>query len=311
MRILNSKEIILLFFITFLKGNVMLAQQMPQYTNYMYNPSAINPAFAGHRDKLSATIIHRSQWLGFEGAPVTDAFSVNSPFNNGKIGLGINITSDATALTNNTSINGDFSYTIFGQKSNLTFGAKVGLQRYSLDKNKLKLEDQTDPDFLSFKDATSPQIGFGLMYNTSNLTLGISVPNVLEKEYSQSLENIYINSERRNYYLSAAYNFNISPNTLLKTTALSKLVIGAPLQLDFSANFLLYQKLTIGLGYRPDAAVSGLLGYQLSDSFMIGCAYDYDTTEFTNVNSGSAEFIMRYEINLKPTSLRILNPRIF
>ncbi len=314
MKVLLSKKTLLLFlFLSIsIKSNLLFAQQDPQYTNYMYNPSAINPAFAGFRNTLSATFIHRSQWLGVDGAPTTDALSIHSPLENDKIAVGANITNDAIGPTNKMSFNGDFAYTIFTENSNLSFGAKVGVQRYSLNNNKIRLQDYSDPDFLNFENTISPQVGFGFMFETTNLNVGVSVPNVIEKDYSKAGSNsIYKANDRRNYYGFVGYIFNLSSNTILKTTALSKMTVGAPIQVDVSANFLFYQKLTLGVGYRPNAAVSGLLGYQISDSFMIGCAYDRDITTFTNVNSGSAEFVLRYEFLNKISNNRILNPRIF
>jgi type IX secretion system PorP/SprF family membrane protein len=307
----NKIYTLVLITVVFLNVNSLFAQQDPQFTHYMYNPSTINPAFAGYRNSLSATLIHRSQWIGVKGAPSSQALSIQSPLNNEKIALGANLYNDVVGPINEMAFNVDFAYTIMTEKSNINFGIKGGVQSYSFDPNKLSIQDQTDTNFTTIKNQFSPQIGVGVMFETSKLYLGVSVPNIIETRHeNSSLTEFKTSTERRNYYASAGYIFDLSQTIKLKTSAISKIVAGAPLQLDLSANFLFNEKITVGTAYRMDAAVSLMAGFQLTKELLIGAAYDYDTTEFTKTNSGSAEFILRYELSTN-TVKRILNPRIF
>lgn len=308
---MKNRIYILVLFIVILSSNQTFAQQDPQFTHYMYNPSTINPAFAGYRNSLSGTLIHRSQWIGVKGAPSSQALSIQSPLSNEKIAIGANLYNDVVGPVNEMALNFDFAYTIMTENSNINFGIKAGLQNYSFDPNKLSIQDQTDTNFSTIKNQFSPQFGAGVMYETPNLYLGFSVPNIIETQHKNVIDNeIYSGKERRNYYASAGYIFQLPSNIKLKTSAVSKIVSGAPIQLDLSANFLINEKITAGAAYRFDAAVSIMAAYQLTKELMIGASYDYDTTDFSKTNSGSAEFILRYEVSSKSIK-RILNPRIF
>jgi type IX secretion system PorP/SprF family membrane protein len=302
----------LLVLIILFAGNNLNAQQDPQFTHYMYNPSTINPAFAGYRNTLSGTFIHRSQWIGVKGAPSSQALSIQSPLNNEKIAIGLNLYNDIVGPVNEMALNFDFSYTIYTENSNINFGLKAGIQSYGLDPTKLSIQDPTDTNFEAIKNQFSPQIGVGFMYETSQLYVGISVPNIIETKHENSALLEYKSSkERRNYYGSIGYLFNLTSNLMLKTSAITKIVNGTPMQIDLSANLLIKEKITFGTAYRLNAAASLMAGYQLSNDFFVGASYDLDTTKFSKTNSGSAEFILRYELSSKLNHKRILNPRIF
>ena len=102
------------------------AQQDPQYTNYMYNTININPAYAGSRGALSIFGLHRSQWVGLEGAPTTNSFSVNTPIADSKVGLGVSFVNDALGVMDENTLSVDFSYTLDlnNRGSKLSFGLK-------------------------------------------------------------------------------------------------------------------------------------------------------------------------------------------
>ena len=103
--------------------------------------------------------------------------------------------------------------------------------------------------------------------------------------------------------------FELSPTLKFKPAVLSKMVTGTPLQLDLSANFMFHEKLVLGLAYRWNSAVSGLAGFQVSDNWLIGYAYDSDVTKMTNYNSGSHEIFLRFE--LFKSYDKFVSPRFF
>ena len=312
MRMKNQGIKLLVLVLFNLIVNNVLAQQEAQYTHYMYNPSIINPAFTGYRNTLSATLLHRSQWIGLSGAPTSQTFSISSPLTNEKVALGLNLSNDIVGPLTDMAINGDFAYTILTENSNLSFGLKAGIKRMTFDPSKLTFEDQTDSDFNIIKNQILPQIGIGFMYEKENLYLGMSVLNLIETDFKNAQKNpLYNANERRNYYGSVGYIFNLKDNLDLKTSMLIKAVAGAPLQTDLSANFLINKKVTLGAAYRWDAAISCLFGYQVSESFLIGAAYDYETSTLKNNTSGSGEIVLRYDFLNSLSSKRILNPRIF
>ena len=287
-------------------------QQEAQYTHYMYNPSIINPAFAGYRNSMTAVLLHRSQWIGLDGAPTSQTFSISSPLKNEKVALGFNISNDRIGPVSKIGVNADFSYTIMTETANISYGIKVGAQRMSFDPSKLSIQDNTDIDYKAESNQFIPQIGVGLMLEKENLYLGVSVLNLIETDYKNTTQNsLYQSSEKRSYFGSVGYIFKLSNKLDLKTSMLTKMVFGAPLQIDLSTNFLINKKVTLGAAYRLDAAVSGLLGYQISESFLIGAAYDYDISPISKQISRSGEIVLRYDLSNAFSSKRILNPRIF
>ena len=290
------------------------AQQDAQYTQYMYNTLSINPAYAGSREVLSAVLLHRSQWVGVDGAPTTQTLSAHTPITKNLMGIGLNITNDAIGPSRQTYIDASYSYGIeVGRESQLNFGIKAGAHLLDVDYSKLDIFDSTDPNFQSNVDNKfSPQFGLGALLFAENYYVGLSVPNVLETKHFDQSNNSNSNTvakERISYYFTGGYVFDLSSDLKLKPTLLTKMIEGAPLQVDVSANFLLYEKLTLGAAYRWDAALSGLVAFQFTDAWMLGFAYDTDTTKYTNYNDGSFEVFLRFELFKKYN--KMLTPRFF
>ncbi|MBK5214474.1 MAG: type IX secretion system membrane protein PorP/SprF [Flavobacteriaceae bacterium] len=296
------------------------AQQDPQYTQYMYNTEVVNPAYAGNREALSFGLLYRTQWVNFgEGAPNTGTFTVNSPIGN-NMGLGLSVVNDRIGPSVETNFNIDYSYSINTTETNkLSFGLKAGLDILDVDFNKLNLPNYPtgqDPYFQNnnIDNKLQPQVGAGVYYNTEKFYAGLSVPNFLTTKHfdKSSIANTTVSTtaaERMHYFLIAGYVFDISDNLKFKPATLFKMVSGSPLQADVSANFLLYDKLTLGAAYRWSAAMSGLVGFQATDNIFIGFAYDYQTTDIEAYSDGSYEVMLRFELFNKPE--RVLTPRFF
>ncbi len=297
------------------------AQQDAQYTQYMYNTISVNPAYAGSRGVMSILGLHRSQWVGLDGAPRTQTLSLNTPLGEKeRLGLGLSVIHDEIGPTSETYIDIDFSYTIpLSEQAKLSFGLKAGGHLLNIDFQRLSQFNNNDALFeTNIDNKFSPNVGIGAYYHTDKFYLGLSAPNLLETDHfdksttsSDSNASSFLAEERVNYYLISGYVFNISDDVKFKPAVLTKLVFGTPLQVDVSANFLLYDKLTLGAAYRWSAAVSGNIGFQLSDAMMIGFAYDRETTELGNTtfNDGSYEVFLRFELFKKYN--RMLTPRFF
>ena len=293
------------------------AQQDPQYTQYMYNTQVINPAYAGSRDALSFGLLYRTQWVGLDGAPKTVTFSGDTPIGSlDNMGLGLSIVHDELGPATESNIVVDYSYTInTSDVDELSFGLKAGIDILDVDYTKLNIFDETDPRFQDNVDnKLQPQIGAGVYYNTDRFYAGLSVPNFLtSKHYDESsLMNPDIQTvaaERLHYFLIAGYVFDLSDNLKFKPATLVKAVSGSPLQVDVSANFLLYDKVTLGAAYRWSAAMSAMVGFQATDQIFLGFGYDYQSTEIEDFSDGSYEFMIRFDIFSKPE--RVLHPRFF
>lgn len=289
------------------------AQQDAQYTQYMYNTISINPAYAGSRGVASITGLHRSQWVGLEGAPVTQTLNIHSPIGLYKnMGLGLSIVNDQIGPTQETYFDIDFSYTInTSETAKLSFGLKAGGHLLNVDFNELNQKYSDDPlTQANIDNRFSPNIGAGIYFHTDKFYVGLSAPNLLETKHfdESSLSEV---QEDIHYYFITGYVFDLNPSIKFKPALLTKAVFGAPLQVDLSANFLIQEKFILGAAYRWDAAVSGLAGFQISRALMVGLAYDREITELGNAvfNNGSFEVLLRFE--LFSSADRIITPRFF
>lgn len=302
----------LLVFIVTING---FAQQDSQFTNYMYNTVNINPAYAGSRGVMSILGLHRTQWVGLDGAPVTNTFSLNTPFNNSNFGLGVSVINDRIGPSDENAISVDVSYTIpTSETFKLSFGIKGTANLLNVDFTKLNIYNQGDVfSQQNVDNKFSPNIGAGVYFHSNKTYFGFSVPNFLETKHfdknASSLASASVAAEKMHYYFITGHVFDLSDSVKLKPALLTKIVDGAPLQLDVSANFLFNEKFTLGAAYRWDAAASFLAGFQISDSWLIGYAYDLETTKLANYNSGSHEFFLRFE--LFRNFDKVVSPRFF
>ncbi|GEQ86876.1 membrane protein [Patiriisocius marinistellae] len=285
----------------------------------MYNTLSINPAYAGSRDVFSFLGLYRNQWFNsIEGAPNTLTLSAHSPVGE-HVGLGLNIVRDEIFITNETYFDLAFSYNFnITEKGKLSLGLKGGGHLLDVDTARLNTGgfNNGDPDAeINIDNKFSPQFGLGAYYYTDKFYVGLSAPNVLETDHfdeSQTDPNSLSSAtakEKINYYLMAGYVFEINSDLDLKPSGLLKAVEGAPIAVDLSLNALIKDKVTLGVAYRWSAAVSAMAGFQVTDKVMLGFAYDRETTELNQYNSGSYEIFLRYELFKKEE--RLISPRFF
>ena len=302
---MRTKILIFALMLTCCSG---FAQQDAQFTQYMYNTININPAYAGSRGVMSIFGLHRTQWVGLDGAPTTNAFSVNTPINNSNLGLGVSLVNDKIGPTSDNTLSADLSYTVpMNEEYKLSFGIKTSGNIFDLDTDKLNPAD-VDPSLQNFNNEVSVNFGAGVYLHSDKLYLGLSVPNFLQdSKYNDN--DIAVFQERMNFYFIGGYVFDLSPSIKFKPAVLTKLVTGAPLQVDASANFLFFDKLMLGGAYRWDAAASALAGFQITDGLFVGYSYDMETTHLRRFNSGSHEIFLRFELFNKVS--KMVSPRFF
>lgn len=306
--------IMLMFCVIGLTPSAVQAQQDSQYTNYMYNTQVVNPAYAGSRDQTTALLLYRNQWVNLDGAPETYNFGIHMPVGlQQRVGLGLNFYKDAIGPADESNIAADFSYTIpmNSNGTQLAFGIKGGINLLNIDYNKLLLRNPGDPAFQNnINNRLSPVIGAGLfLYNTDRWYVGLSSPNLLETTHYDDIK-VSNAIEKMHLFATAGYVFDLSASTKFKPAIMAKMVGGAPLALDGSANFMFNEKLTLGLAYRWDAAISALAAFQVSNNIMIGYSYDYGLQELANYNAGSHELFLRFELGNGENS-RLITPRFF
>jgi len=296
--------------ITMLSVCSALAQQDPQYTQYMYNTLSVNSAYAGSLGHLAITGIYRTQWVGLEGAPSTQSFTLDTPIGK-NVGLGLSVVSEEIGPSEEQYIDANFSYTIqSGQTHKLSFGIKGGGRVINIDWTK---GSYRDPDVQFRENITNkflPVVGAGLYWHGERDYIGLAVPNFMTKErydYDDIAEDLM--NERIHVYLIGGIVFDLSAHTKFKPAVLLKYVSGAPLIADLSANFMFNNAVTLGVAYRTSDSVSGLASIQITPQFNVGYSYDYTTTELQNYNSGTHEIMLRFELVSRKKGLK--SPRFF
>ncbi|WP_173967064.1 PorP/SprF family type IX secretion system membrane protein [Flavobacterium collinsii] len=307
---MKMKKSLIILLLSFLLGvQSVVAQQDSQYTQYMYNTAVINPAYSGSRDVVSIMGLHRTQWLGLEGAPKTITFAASAPVSD-NVGLGLSVLSHKIGPSNETSISADMSYNIrLNYNYRLFFGLKGSADVLNVDYTKLNQYNPGDPNFqYNINNDFAPNIGVGLYLQSEQTYIGISAPRLLET-YNNSGNTTSQVQRRIHYYFMAGHVFDLSQDIKFKPALLTDFTAGNALQVNVSGNFLIYEKLTLGVAYRWSAACSALVGFQITNGLFAGYAYDADTTNLGNYNSGSHEIFLRFELSKKIN--KVYSPRFF
>lgn len=300
--------------IGFMATMFAFGQQDPMFTHYMYNTLSVNPAYAGSREALTVTLLHRNQWVSFPGAPKTNTLTLHTPAFNENVGIGLSLTHDVIGPTKFTSMYGDFAFKVkLTKKSNLTFGLKAGVDLLTANLPFLQIQDPNDPAFLnSFQNKALPNFGFGLFYTYKNrFYAGLSIPRMLQHKFIG--ENTLISSGilKGHYYFITGASLKMSNFVEFKPSALVKMTVGAPVELDVTALFELYKRINFGLMYRTGDAVGALVGIYIFDRLLLGYSYDFSFTNTTlKYNEGSHEIMLRYDF-IFSSSHRIKSPRYF
>ncbi len=308
------RRIILIIGIIF-SSILVRGQQDAMFTHYAFNTLAINPAYAGTRDALTVTALHRSQWVGFPGAPLTQTLTMHTPIFTDNTGLGLSLVNDKIGPTNTTSFYADFSYKIrINKKSWLSFGLKGGVNLRKIDLTDLTTGEAYDPSLLAdVKSEVLPNFGFGIYYLSQRYYLGLSIPKLLENDFKENevKGSVNLGGESKHYFFIAGAVFDITDNIMFKPTGFLKFVSGAPLEGDITANFIFSERFRIGGMFRTGAAFGLLAGINITPQLEVGYSYDWSFTNTTGkYNSGSHEIMLRYDFIFKDKR-KIRSPRYF
>ncbi|MCL8007801.1 type IX secretion system membrane protein PorP/SprF [Gelidibacter japonicus] len=277
-----------------------MAQQDPQYTQYMYNMSVINPAYATEGDDINVGALYRSQWVGSVGAPNTGSLFIHVPLQE-KIQVGLSVINDQIGdVVNETNVYADFAYILrLGTSTKLSLGVKAGATFFNTNFNGFIYSDALpDPAFANNLSKTFPNIGAGAYVFGDNYYVGFSAPNLLNSKHLENNSGIVANGvEEIHFFLTGGYVFEMNENLKLKPAFMTKAVSGAPLSVDLTANVLFNNVFEVGAGYRLDDAVTGLVNFRVSPSLRIGYAYDHTLSNLGRFNSGSHEIMILFDID--------------
>ncbi|WP_372793918.1 type IX secretion system membrane protein PorP/SprF [Lutibacter sp.] len=294
---------ILIIFITLTATTILWSQQDAQYTQYMYNMSVINPAYTtDNLGIINLGALHRSQWVGVDGAPKSSNIFVHTPINE-KIEVGFSLINDNIGdVVNENNLYADFAYKLnLEEYGNLSFGLKAGVTFFDVNFNGFVLESGdvfTDPDFANNINKTYFNIGAGAYYNKDNYYVGLSIPNILNAKHLDRNNGRYQGTEQLHLFLTGGYVFEINDLFKLKPAFMTKVVKGAPITVDLTANVLYDDKFEFGLGYRFTDAFSAMFNVRATPELRVGYAYDHTVSNLGPFSSGSHEIFVLYDFDI-------------
>lgn len=311
------KKVTFLLFLGLVQSMYLKAQQDPQYTQYMYNMSIVNPAYATHDIGVANMgLLYRSQWVGAVGGPNTGTAFIRTPIND-RIEAGISFINDeiGDGALNESNINADMAYLLqLNSKTFLSFGMKAGVTLFNTQFSDFQLNSgdfTSDPAFSENINDTFLNIGAGLFLFSDDYYVGLSAPNFLGGKHIAERNGISaLGSENLHLFLTGGYVFEISQTLDFKPSFMAKVVQGAPLSLDINANVRFNGNLEAGLSYRFDDALSAMVNIGITPDFRVGYAYDYTTSNLGNFNSGTHEIMLLYNFRFSGAK-RYSSPRFF
>jgi len=288
-----------------------VAQFSPQYNSYMLNGLVINPAFTGTRECLSIVGVHSSQWVGFDGAPRSDFFSVHAPANNNHA-VGLSIMNDNIGVQNQTGIFPSYAYHLkLSNTQKLSFGVNLGVNFFNIRNTEVKTNVADLAFQQNVKLRSLPNIGAGLYYYTKSFYSGLSSPALFTNELSAASvqEDLFkMNVKRTVFMLTSGGNINITRDLVWKPSFLFKAMLSNIFQLDLNCNIDYKDKLKAGLSYRHKDAIVGFIGFRFNPKFDLAYSYSYPLSNIVRVSSGSHEIVIRFELRKKVATF---NPRYF
>lgn len=302
------KSIKLLFIGVFISC-LASAQQEPQFTQYMDNMLYYNPAYAGSSDYMTINGLFRQQWVGIDGAPMTQSLSFHTPTGWSGLGVGVSVLNDKVGPINQSWLNVDVSYTMKfkNHKGKLSFGMKGGINILNARLANLTAIDQGDLAIgANYKNKILPNIGAGVYYHLDNFFVGFAVPRIVQSVPDASSIS-YV--DQRHYYLMVGGIFSVSENVKLRPSSMFKFTQDAPFAFDVSLASIFYNKLWVGLNYRLVESVGAFLQYQFNSQFKLGYAYDFSVNKLMRHNAGTHEIMISYDFRYKKSGLS--TPRYF
>ncbi|MFY0254399.1 type IX secretion system membrane protein PorP/SprF [Chitinophaga sp. 30R24] len=282
-----------------------IAQQEPLYSQYMFNGMVINPAYPSMDESPSLTAVGRNQWVGVDGAPKTATASFYTPVKATNTSLGFSLMHEKITVNTQTAVNFNISQRVkLNDKVYLAMGLKGGMSQFKEDNSSLST---TDPAFAHNQSYWKTDVGFGFMLFTDHFFVGISSPTFQSINLGASANKVDVSSH---YYLQTGYLMTINDNVKLKPNVLLRQVKGAGLQYDLNANILLKDLVWLGVSWRSEKTMTGLVQVQATKNLQIG--YSYDTPVQSNLKGAqtvSHELMVNYRFSL--SKWKVVSPRYF
>ncbi|HEY0029663.1 MAG TPA: type IX secretion system membrane protein PorP/SprF [Bacteroidia bacterium] len=296
---------ILIFTCCVVSAMSSFAQQDPQYSQYMFNQMAINPAYAGSKEAISASAFIRSQWTGIEGAPKTETFSIHGPLKKKKVGLGFSVIADQIGPKKSVGALASYAYRIPVKNGKLSFGLRFGMFNYTYNWDDIVYKDKGD--VYNTHDQTSkvvPTADFGVYYYTNTLYMGLSATHLYSGKLTQQSDDATL-SPHLFFTLGKAWSLN--ENLIFNPSCMVKTAKGSPTTVDINFSFLLKQRIWLGLSTRSTYGFVAYAQFNITEKFKLGYSFDYGVNKIGKIGGGSHEIMLGYDFNISRS--KISSPR--
>lgn len=291
------KKTLSIFVLVIFVSSSVFAQQIPRYSQYMFNMLNINPAYAGNRDVATVNMLIRRQWVNFPGAPFSGSATYDKRISGSNSSIGGQIYSDRIGIEQTNGVQGFYSFTAPFENASLAIGTSLGILNYSINYARSNPFDVGDPNLQMSINGYLPSAGLGMLYSRERWYVGFSAPALLKTKINSNNQSVVRQARADgHFFLTGGYIMPISEMLTIKPSVLLKAVSGAPIQADLNANIWYGDLLGAGVSYRHKESLVGMLELQLNPLLRIGYSYDHTTSRLTYYNNGTHELMLRMEL---------------
>ncbi len=312
------KERTLIFFLLLVGVGLSFegrAQRELHLTQYNLHQPYLNPASISSYNDISAALLYKKQWMGFDGAPTFQGLDFNMPIGETQSSIGLTAFNDQIGINRVTDIGINYAYQFqVGDASYLSFGLTGNLVMMQSNYSKLDVQDEQDPRFKEdSRNLMAPDFRFGAYYFQDNFYLGFATPTMLKNRIHGELGNYSTSTEfdpsTIHYYLHSGVEFELADKWKLQPSTMLKYVSGAPLQVDLNAQVLYDDRYGLGIGYRSKKIMNAFFNIRFARSFRVGYAYDFNLSEIRTSSSGSHEIMLIFERKVEKKDVKVNIPR--
>ena len=308
---------LVIFYILVVASYLSKAQQDPQYSQYMFNQLVINPAYTGTKEALSAVVDLRKQWVAMPGSPQTGTISMHGPIFNG-FGLGGHLITESIGPASWTAAYADFGYHFKLGKGKLSFGLSAGVINYNVNVNKLDYKNGGEPMLNYTGQQSRFDVSTGFYYYSPSFYIGGSLTHLTSPNlYSgSSTINVSPNVQKNvslffslqpHSFLYLGKGFQVNDNLVINPSLMIKSITGTTSSIDLNCNFLLKNRIWLGVSLRSGYGIVGLVQVYITDKFKVGYAYDQGLNKIGIAGQSSHEVVLSYNFNAFKS--KILSPR--
>jgi type IX secretion system PorP/SprF family membrane protein len=293
------KVTILIWLALVVGSGTLIGQQLPQYTQYMFNDFVINPAIAGVYDYYQIRTNHRFQWVGLVDPPLTNSIAFYGPHAKLPMGYGGYIYNDVTGPTSRTGATASYAYNIaVSGDMRLSMGISASLLQYRIDGTQLNPKDVSDPSILNMVSTSyMPDAGIGVYLYAENFYVGLSAAQLLNNNVKIFENKNGFNRLKTHINLTGAYRYEIDRDWVLEPSVMIKGTAPKELSFDITAKTEWKKMVWGAISYRYSEAIGILIGYSYEETLLFGYSYDIGISSIRKYNSGTHEIMIGYRFN--------------